>query len=63
LGWDGSVESVTALLGHIGADIIEDPVEREGGRREPATSPYVRDPDGNRVEFIVYDHAPKAPLQ
>jgi catechol 2,3-dioxygenase-like lactoylglutathione lyase family enzyme len=52
--WDGSAESLHALLGRAGAEIEEGPVAREGGRRTPASSVYVRDPDGNLVEFMIY---------
>jgi catechol 2,3-dioxygenase-like lactoylglutathione lyase family enzyme len=52
--WDGSPESLQALLDHAGAEIIEGPVEREGGRQAPATSVYVRDPDENLLEFMIY---------
>ena len=52
--WDGSRESLTALLDRAGATIIEGPVAREGGRRTDASSVYVRDPDGNLLEFMIY---------
>jgi catechol 2,3-dioxygenase-like lactoylglutathione lyase family enzyme len=53
--WDGSQESLHALLNETGAAIEEGPVTRNGGRRTDGTSVYVRDPDGNLLEFIVYD--------
>jgi len=53
--WDGAAEPLHALLDEVGAEIIEGPVAREGGRRAAATSVYVRDPDGNLVEFMIYD--------
>ena len=55
--WDGSADSLTATLDRASAKIIEGPVERQGGRNGGAdrgTSRYVRDPDGNLLEFIVY---------
>lgn len=52
--WDGSSESLHELLDKAGAEIIEGPVDREGGRRAAASSVYVRDPDGNLVEFMIY---------
>jgi catechol 2,3-dioxygenase-like lactoylglutathione lyase family enzyme len=52
--WDGSPEALHALLAEVGAEIIEGPVAREGGRRAPASSVYTRDPDGNLVEFMIY---------
>ena len=53
--WEGSAESLHALLTDAGAAIEEGPVAREGGRRADATSVYVRDPDGNLVELMIYD--------
>lgn len=55
--WDGTIASLQAILQDAGATIIEGPVERKGGRdegRATGTSVYVRDPDQNLVEFIVY---------
>ncbi len=52
--WEGSPESLHALLDEAGAEIIEGPVEREGGRRAVASSVYVRDPDENLLEFMIY---------
>ena len=52
--WDGSLESLTALLDEAGATIIEGPVARQGGRRADASSVYVRDPDENLLEFMIY---------
>ncbi len=55
--WDGSPESLTALLARVGADVILGPAPRPGGRAGGSvggTSRYVRDPDGNLVEFIIY---------
>ncbi len=40
-----------------GARVIEGPVERDGGRdggRAKGTSLYVRDPDANLLEFMIY---------
>ena len=53
--WDGSPESLDELLDAAGAAIIEGPVARQGGRRTHASSVYVRDPDGNLVEFMIYE--------
>jgi catechol 2,3-dioxygenase-like lactoylglutathione lyase family enzyme len=53
--WDGSPESLAARLRDAGAAVIEGPVDREGGRRAGASSVYVRDPDGNLLEFMIYD--------
>lgn len=52
--WDGSPETLRARLDHAGAEIEEGPVERDGGRRATGTSVYVRDPDGNLLEFMIY---------
>ena len=52
--WDGTPAALHARLAAAGAEIIEGPVERRGGRREQATSVYVRDPDGNLLEFMIY---------
>jgi catechol 2,3-dioxygenase-like lactoylglutathione lyase family enzyme len=52
--WDGSPASLHALLDEAGAEIEEGPVDRQGGRREPGSSVYVRDPDGNLLEFMIY---------
>jgi len=52
--WDGSPDSLVARLASVGAEIIEGPVDREGGRRASASSIYVRDPDGNLLEFMIY---------
>jgi len=51
--WEGSAESLHERL--AGVDIEEGPVARRGGRRADATSVYVRDPDGNLLEFMIYD--------
>ena len=52
--WEGSPDALHALLAEAGAEIIEGPVEREGGRRAGASSVYTRDPDGNLLEFMIY---------
>jgi len=52
--WEGSAQSLASRLGEVGATIEEGPVTRSGGRRADGTSVYVRDPDGNLVEFIIY---------
>jgi catechol 2,3-dioxygenase-like lactoylglutathione lyase family enzyme len=54
LVWEGSAEALAALLDDAGVQVIEGPVEREGGRRAAASSVYVRDPDGNLLEFMIY---------
>lgn len=56
--WQGTVEEAQALLEAAGAELIEGPVPREGGRRLSSvtgTSLYTRDPDGNLLELMVYE--------
>lgn len=53
--WDGTVDELRALLADLEVAIVEGPVAREGGRGVDGTSTYVRDPDGNLLEFIVYE--------
>lgn len=52
--WDGSPASLKSTLDRVGAKIELGPVERSGGRQKTGSSTYVRDPDGNLLEFIVY---------
>ncbi len=52
--WDGTPESLKAALDRAGAKVIEGPVRRQGGRQKAASSFYVRDPDGNLLEFMIY---------
>jgi catechol 2,3-dioxygenase-like lactoylglutathione lyase family enzyme len=54
LVWDGSADDLNRLLDQSNIEVEEGPVEREGGRQAPASSVYVRDPDGNLVEFMRY---------
>lgn len=54
--WKGSPEELHARLSEAGAEIEEGPVERHGGRRALASSVYVRDPDRNLLEFMIYPH-------
>jgi catechol 2,3-dioxygenase-like lactoylglutathione lyase family enzyme len=52
--WEGTPESLKAMLDKAQAKIIEGPVARQGGRKKAASSVYVRDPDGNLLEFMIY---------
>ena len=52
--WDGTAESLKAALDRAGAKTVEGPVARQGGRKAAASSVYVRDPDGNLLEFMIY---------
>jgi catechol 2,3-dioxygenase-like lactoylglutathione lyase family enzyme len=57
--WDGTAASLAERL--AGIEIEEGPVERRGGRRADATSVYVRDPDGNLLEFMIYETTAQRP--
>jgi catechol 2,3-dioxygenase-like lactoylglutathione lyase family enzyme len=52
--WDGALEQLKAWLDGAGVKVVEGPVARQGGRRKGASSVYVRDPDGNLLEFMIY---------
>jgi catechol 2,3-dioxygenase-like lactoylglutathione lyase family enzyme len=52
--WEGSAAALSSLLARLPAKIEVGPVERQGGRRKGGSSVYVRDPDGNLLEFIIY---------
>ena len=52
--WDGTPASLKAMLDRAGATILEGPVGRQGGRKAAGSSVYVRDPDGNLLEFMIY---------
>lgn len=52
--WDGTPAELRAMLDRAGAKIVEGPVPRQGGRQTAASSVYVRDPDGNLLEFLIY---------
>ncbi len=57
LVWDGDEPALDAMLDRAGVTVIEGPVERVGGAAAGTargTSRYVRDPDGNLIEFIIY---------
>ena len=53
--WDGTASELDAVLANAGAAVTEGPVERHGGRGRSGTSVYVRDPDGNLLEFMRYE--------
>jgi catechol 2,3-dioxygenase-like lactoylglutathione lyase family enzyme len=56
--WHGTVEDAKALIEAAGAEVIEGPVSRVGGRAAgtaTGTSVYTRDPDGNLLELITYE--------
>ena len=60
LVWDGPEHALRELLERAGIEIEEGPLSREGGRQAAGSSVYVRDPDGNLVEFMTYreEHSP-----
>ena len=52
--WDGTAAALKAMLDRAGAKVEEGPVDRPGGRRKTGSSVYVRDPDHNLLEFMIY---------
>ena len=54
--WDGTVQDVLDLLAKNGLAAEVGPGTRTCARG-PATSVYLRDPDGNLLEFTVYERA------
>jgi catechol 2,3-dioxygenase-like lactoylglutathione lyase family enzyme len=55
--WEGTPASLKAALDKIPVAVVEGPVNRQGGRQITGSSTYVRDPDGNLLEFIIYPSA------
>jgi catechol 2,3-dioxygenase-like lactoylglutathione lyase family enzyme len=52
--WDGTAAALQAMLERAGAKVELGPVNRTGGRQKTGSSVYVRDPDGNLLEFMIY---------
>ncbi|MDE0661914.1 MAG: hypothetical protein F4029_20630 [Gammaproteobacteria bacterium] len=52
--WDGTAGQLAEMLARLDVPIVEGPVARVGGRGLTGQSTYIRDPDGNLLEFIVY---------
>ena len=55
--WEGNPEALQAMLQKAGAKVETGPVKRQGGRdsgKLTGSSIYVRDPDGNLLEFMIY---------
>jgi catechol 2,3-dioxygenase-like lactoylglutathione lyase family enzyme len=54
--WEDSPSALKTMLDRAGAKIIEGPGPRDGGRNGGTVgqSVYIRDPDGNLLEFIIY---------
>jgi catechol 2,3-dioxygenase-like lactoylglutathione lyase family enzyme len=44
----------TETIDRVGVKVVEGQVNRQDGRRIAGVSIYVRDPDGNLLEFIVH---------
>ena len=55
--WDGTMEDLQMMLTAARAEIIEGPCERKGGLNKMGCSVYLRDPDKNLLEFIVYEES------
>ncbi len=52
--WEGDSAALESTLEAAGASIIAGPVELQGARGK-GTSVYVRDPEANLLEFIIYE--------
>ena len=52
--WDGTPAALKALIDKVGAAVETGPVSRQGGRQATGSSTYIRDPDQNLLEFIIY---------
>jgi catechol 2,3-dioxygenase-like lactoylglutathione lyase family enzyme len=52
--WEGTAAALAAALKRVNARIEEGPVDRPGARQKTGSSVYVRDPDGNLLEFMIY---------
>ena len=55
--WEGGQPALEAKLKEVGAEVEEGPVDRTDGRNRgtaTGTSFYIRDPDENLLEFIIY---------
>ena len=56
--WDGTVEQCQRMLAEAGVDVVQGPVPRKGARQRgaaPSLSLYARDPDGNLLEWMIYE--------
>ena len=55
--FDGTMEDALQMIKDAGVEIVAGPGPRKGGRAggTMANSLYVRDPDENLLEFMVYD--------
>jgi len=52
--WDGTAAALKTWLQNANVKVELGPVDRAGGRRKTGSSTYVRDPDGNLLEFMIY---------
>jgi catechol 2,3-dioxygenase-like lactoylglutathione lyase family enzyme len=52
--WSGSAAELKTMLERASLKVELGPVDRAGGRRKTGSSTYVRDPDGNLLEFMIY---------
>ena len=52
--WEGGSRSLASMLEAAGVAIIAGPLDMAGARGK-GTSVYIRDPDENLLEFIVYE--------
>jgi len=52
--WEGGAAALREWLERAGVEVVAGPIELRGARG-PGTSVYVRDPDRNLLEFIVYE--------
>ncbi len=55
--WNDTEPALSDMLKKANAKIVAGPVDRKGGRnggRAIGTSIYIRDPDSNLLEFIIY---------
>ena len=55
--WDGTEADLETMLSAASVSVIEGPVQRVGGKdfgSASGASRYVRDPEGNLLEFIIY---------
>jgi len=52
--WDGTAAALKTMLERASATIEVGPADRPGGRQKTGSSVYVRDPDGNLLEFMIY---------
>ena len=55
--WSDGHQALLALLGDLGVPVERGPVLRYDAAGRPAASIYIRDPDGNLLEFMSTDEA------